>query len=95
MTALTTDSNSGSDAPRETYDGYRHNRRVSLRFFHAPDPDNGTEPPSPPRLGRNRVESRAPPPRPLINHNPALVPHAQRESTPVNEDFPLSKLSSR
>ena len=87
MMALTTDSDSGSDVPRVTYDGYRHNRQVSPRFFHAPDPDGGTEPPFPPRIARNRVERRAPPPRPLTNHTPALVPHARRESTPVNEDL--------
>ena len=41
--ALTTDSDSSSDAPRGTYDGYRHIRQVSPRFHHAPDPDDGTE----------------------------------------------------
>ena len=56
MTALTTDSDSSSDAPRGTYDGYRHIRQVSPRFYHAPDPDDGTEPPFPPRIARNRVE---------------------------------------
>ena len=87
MPALTTDSDSGSDAPRGTYDGYRHNRQVSPRFYHAPDPDDGTEPPFPPRIPRNRVERRASPPRPLTNHIPALVPHAQRGDPPVHEDF--------
>ena len=87
MTAITTDSESGSDAPQGTYDGYRHNRQVSPRFYHAPDPDDGTEPSFPPRITRNRVERRAPPPRPLTNHTPALVPHAQRGSPPANEDL--------
>ena len=87
MTAITTDSESGSDAPQETYDKYRHNRQVSPRFYHAPDPDDGTEPSFPPRIARNRAERRAPPLRPLTNHTPALVPHAQRGSPPVNEDF--------
>ena len=88
MTTLTTDSDSSSDAPRGTYDGYRHIRQVCPRFYHAPDPDDGTEPPFPPRIARNRVERRAPPPRPPTNHIPGLKPHAQRESIPVHEDFP-------
>ena len=87
MTALTTDSDSSSDAQRGTYDGYRHIRQVSPRFYHAPDPDDGTEPPFPLRIARNRVERRAPPPRPQTNHTPALTPRAQRENTPVNEDL--------
>ena len=45
MTALTTSSDSSSDAQRGAYDGYRHLRQVSPRFYHAPDPDDGTEPP--------------------------------------------------
>ena len=61
MTALPTDSDSGSDAPHGTYDGYRHIRQVSPRFYHAPDPDDGTGLPFPPRIARNRVDRRAPP----------------------------------
>ena len=88
MTALTTDSDSGSDAPRGTYNGYRHDRQVSPRFYHAPDPDDGTEPPFPPRIPRNRVERRAPPLWPLTNHIPALVPHAQRgDPRPICTSF--------
>ena len=87
MTALTTESDSSSDAQRGAYDSYRHIRQVSPRFHHAPDPDDGTEPPFPPRIARNRVERRAPPPRPRTNHPPALASRAQRETTPVNEDF--------
>ena len=85
MTALTTDSDSSSDAQRGVYDGYRHLRQVSPRFYHAPDPDDGTEPPFPPRIARNRLERRAPPPRPRTT--PAMAPRAQRETTPVNEDL--------
>ena len=59
----------------------------SPRFYHAPDPHDGTEPPFPPRIARNRVERRAPPPRPRTNHTPALASRAQRESTPVNGDL--------
>ena len=87
MTALTTDSNSSSDAQKGTYDGYRHIRQVSPRFYHAPDPDEGTEPPFPLRIARNRAERRAPSPRSRTDHIPALIPRAQRESTPVNEDL--------
>ena len=87
MTAITTYSESGWDAPRGTYDGYRHNRQVPSRFYHASDPDDGTEPPFPPRIARNRVERRAPPPRQLTNQILALVPHAQREDPPVNKDY--------
>ena len=83
MTALTTDSDSSSDAQRGAHDGYRHLRQVSPRFYHAPDPDDGTEPPFPPRIARNRLERRAPSPRPRAT--PALAARAQRETTPVNE----------
>ena len=48
MTALTTDSDSGSDAPHGTDYGYWYIRQVSPRFYHAPDPDDGTGPPFPP-----------------------------------------------
>ena len=85
MTALTTVSDSGEDAPHETYDGYRYIRQVSPRFYHAPDPDDGTGPPFPPRIARNRVDRRAPPSRPLTAHTPALEPHAQRGIPTVNE----------
>ena len=85
MTALTTGSDSSSDAQRGAYDGYRHLRQVSPRFYHALDPDDGTEPPFPPRIVRNRLERRAPPPRPRATS--ALAPRAQRETTPVNEDI--------
>ena len=44
MSALTTDSVSGSDDPHGTHDGYRHNGQASPRFYHAPDPGDGTEP---------------------------------------------------
>ena len=87
MAALTTDSDSGSDAPHGTYGGYRHIRQVSPRSYHAPDPDDGTRPPFPPRIARNRVDRRAPPSRPLKAHTPALEPHAQRGTPTVNEDF--------
>ena len=60
MTALTTDGDSSSGAQRRAYDGYRHLRQVSPRFYHAPDPDDGTEPPFPPRIARNRLERLAP-----------------------------------
>ena len=86
-TALTTDSDSGSDAPHGTDDGYRYIRQVSPRFYHAPDPDDGTGPSFPPRIARNRVDRRAPPPRPLPAHTPALEPHAQRGPPTVNEDY--------
>ena len=85
MTALTTDSDSSSDAQRGAHDGYRHLRQVSPRFYHAPDLDDGTEIPFPPRIARNRLERRAPFPRPQTT--PALVPRAQRETNPVNEDL--------
>ena len=87
MTALTIDIDYSSDAQRGTYDGYRHIGKVSPRFYHAPDPDDGTEPSFPPRIARNRVERRASPPRPRTNPTPALAPRAQRKSTPVNEDI--------
>ena len=85
MTALTTDSDSSSDAQRGAYDGYRHLKQVSPRFYHAPDPDEGTEPPFLPRIARNRLERRVLPPRPRTT--PALAPRAQRETTSVNEDI--------
>ena len=88
MTALTTDSDSGLDAPHGAYDGYRHIRRqVSPRFYHAPDPDDGTGPPFPLRIARNRVDRRAQPSWPLTAHTPVLEPHAQRGTPTVNEDF--------
>ena len=87
MTALTTDSDSSSDAQRGIYNDYRHIRQVSPRFYHAPNPDDGTEPPFPPRIARNHAERRAPPPRPRTEHPPALIPRAQRESTPDNDDL--------
>ena len=87
MTALTTDSGSGSDAPHGTYDEYHHIRQVSLRFHHAPDPDDGTGLPFPPQIARNRVDRRAPPSRPLTTQTPALEPHAQRGTPTVNEGF--------
>ena len=90
MTALTTDSDSSSGAQRGAHDGYGHLRQVSPRFYHASDPDDGTEPPFPPRIARNRLERRAPPPRPRTT--PALAARAQRETTPVNEDLsPLNR----
>ena len=85
MTALTTASDSSSDAQRGAYDGYRHLRQVSPRFYHAPNPDDDTEPPFPSQIARNRLERRAPSPRPRTT--PALAPRAQRETTPVNENF--------
>ena len=87
MTALTTDSDCGSDAPRGTYDGYPYNRQVSLRFCHASDPTDGAGPPFSPRIARKCVDHRAPLSRPLSAHTPALEPHPQREPPTVNEDF--------
>ena len=66
MTALTTDSEPGSDTPHGTYEGYRHIRQVSPRFYHALDPNDGTEPPFPPRIARNRHFSPLPTQRLLI-----------------------------
>ena len=87
MTAINTDSESGLDTPHGTYDGYRHNSEDSPRFYHAPDPDDSTELLFPPRIARNCVDHRAPPPRPLPTNTPALVPHVRQESPLVNEDF--------
>ena len=87
MTALTTDSEFGSDAPHGTDDGYRYIRQVSPRFYPAQDPDDGTGPPFPPCIARNRVDRRAPPPRLLPAHTPALEAHAQRGSPTVNDNF--------
>ena len=87
MTALTTDSNSGSDAPHGTYDGDRYIKQVSPSFYHASDPDDGTGPPFPPQIARNRVRHRTPPSRPLTAHTRALEPHAQRGTPTVNKDF--------
>ena len=92
MTALTVDSSSGLDAPHGTYDGYRYIRQVYPRFYHAPDPDDGTGPPFPPRIARNHVDRQAPPLRPLSAHTPASEPHAQRGPLTVNEDFSPTQL---
>ena len=86
MSALTTDSVSGSDDPHGIHDGYRHNGQAYPPFYHAPDPGDGTEPSFPLRIARNRVERRATPPRLRTSHTPALVPHVQQGSPPVNED---------
>ena len=87
MTALTTYSDSASDAPHGAYNEYRHLRQVSPCFYHDPDPDDGIGPPFPPRIARNRVDRRAQPSRPLTAHTPVLEPHAQRGTPTVNEGF--------
>ena len=85
MTALTTDSDSSSDAQKGTLDDYRHLRQASPRFYHAPELDDGTEPPFPPRTACNRMERRAPLSRPRTT--PALAPRAERETNPVNDNI--------
>ena len=85
MTALTSDSDSSSDAQRGTHDDYRHLRQASPRFYHAPEVDDGTEPPFPPRIARNRMERQAPLSRPRTT--PALAPRAERETNPVNDNI--------
>ena len=85
MTALTMDSDSSSDVQRGAYDDYRHLRQVSSRFYHAPDLDDGTEPPFPPRNARNRLERRAPLPQPRTTS--ALAPRAKRKTNPANDNI--------
>ena len=87
MTGLTTDSVSGSDAPQRTDNNFRYLEQVSPRFYHAPDPNNGTGPPFPPRIARNRVERPASPPRLLPVYTPVLEPNVPHEPPIVNEDF--------
>ena len=85
MTALTTDSDSSSDAQKGSHDDYRQLRQASPRFYHAPELDDGTEPPFPPRVARNHMERRAPLSRPRTT--PALAPLAERETNPVNDNI--------
>ena len=85
MTALTSDSDSSSDALRGTHDDYRHLGQASPRFYHAPEVDNGTEPPFPPRIARSRMERRTPLSRPRTT--PALTPRAERETNPVSDNI--------
>ena len=90
MTALTSDSDSGSETPHGNDRGFRYLRQVR-RFYHAPDPNDGTGPPFPQRIARNstirRLAPPPPPPRLLPTHTPALGSHTSRAPTPLDEDF--------
>ena len=86
MTALTSDSDSSSGTSRRNDRDLRHLRRVP-RFYHAPDTNDGSNPPFPPRIARTSPVHRVAPPRPLPTRTPALETHASCPPTTLNEDF--------
>ena len=86
MTALTSDSDSFSETTRRNDRDLRYLRQVP-RFYHAPDPSDGSDPPFPPRIARTSTVHRPVPSRSLPTHTPALGTHASCPSTTLNEDF--------
>ena len=86
MTVLTSDSDSASETTHRNDRDLRYSRQVP-RFYHAPDPNDGSDPPFPPRIARTSTVHRLVPPRPLPTHTPALGSHASRTPTTLNEDF--------
>ena len=86
MTALTSDSDSSSETTRRNDRDLRYLRQVP-RFYHAPDPNDGSDPPFPPRIARTSTVHWPAPPRSLPTHTPALETHASCPPTTLNEDF--------
>ena len=85
MTALTSDSDSGSETPHGNDRDLGFLRQVP-RSYHALDPNDGTDPPFPPRIARNSTVRRLAPPFLLPTHTPALGSHASCTPTPLHED---------
>ena len=86
MTALTSDSDSSSETTRRNDRDLRYSRQVP-RFYHAPDPNDGSDPPFPPRIARTSTVHQPAPPRSLLTHTHALGTHASCPPTTLNEDF--------
>ena len=86
MAALTSDSDSSSETTRRNDRDLRYLRQVP-RFYHAPDPNDGSDPTFPPRIARTDTVHRLAPPRSLPTHTPALGTHASCPPTTLNEDF--------
>ena len=92
MTALTTDSDTRPDSPRGTDRDNRHLGQVSPRVYNAPDPNDGTVPPSPPRIARPRGNRRIVSPRHLPARKPALEPPTLR-GDPILDETPHPPLT--
>ena len=86
MTALTSDRDSSSETTRRNDRDLRYLRQVP-RFYHAPFPNDGSDPPFPPRIARTNIVHRLAPPRSLTTYTPALGTHASCPPTTLNEDF--------
>ena len=86
MTALTWDSDSGSETPHGDDRDFRCHRQAP-RFYHAPDPNDGIGPPFQPRIARNSTVRLLAPLRLLPTHTPALESHASLAPTLLNEYF--------
>ena len=86
ISVLTTDSDTGPDSPRGTDRDNWHLRQVSLRVYHAPDPNDGTAPPFLPRIARTQANHRNASSRLMPARTPALEAHTPR-GPPVLDDI--------
>ena len=86
MTAITLDSDSSSGTSRRNDRDLRYLRQVP-RFYHAPDTNDGSNPPFPPRIARTSTVHRLALPRSLPTRTPALETHVSCPPTTENEDF--------
>ena len=86
MTALTLDSGSASETTHRNDRDLRYLWQVP-RCYHEPDPNDGSDPPFPPRIARTSTVHHLAPPRLLPTLTPVLESHASRTPTTLNGDF--------